>query len=144
MVSFRAWPLNGYLIAPASHLRGFHGPHRPEWSINTYKRSISPIFLLTALLITIGLVIFPLGFDQREVRDACGLSDKYRLGQSICGISPVQTILGSEKPFRRRDVCYSCTTWCAANVPTLLQVLVGYIGVILFLLDLVRRSFFFF
>ncbi|XP_055352490.1 LHFPL tetraspan subfamily member 6 protein-like [Paramacrobiotus metropolitanus] len=38
------------------------------------------LHLAAGLLITSGLCIYPLGWDHREVRDACGQSDKYQLG----------------------------------------------------------------
>jgi hypothetical protein len=50
--------------------------------------------MLIGLLITIGLLLHPLGWDAKEVRDACAnTSDKYKLGNELPFFHPHLTSL---------------------------------------------------
>lgn len=42
--------------------------------------SITVIFIISALLVCTGWAIYPLGWGAKEVQDACGESDSYKIG----------------------------------------------------------------
>ncbi|GAV09452.1 hypothetical protein RvY_18996 [Ramazzottius varieornatus] len=52
----------------------------PHLWTQLFFRALLALHLAAGLLIVLGICIYPLGWDQREVRDACGNSDKFRLG----------------------------------------------------------------